>query len=137
MTQFLDGDIGRCLEQSHDRRPMGINPTDQPSSNDTLLAHYYAFKEIHEQKKLIVKNGKWSFGGDPITMPEIYEFSSSARAGSGKKVHQSLHDSPFRYRSTLDRRSTVGSVWMFRLKIAGAELIRDGLRPPFCWDETS
>src|SRR5215204_4437475 len=26
MTQFLDGDIGRRLEQSHDRRPMGINP---------------------------------------------------------------------------------------------------------------
>ena len=26
MTQFLDGDIGRCLEQSHDRRLMAINP---------------------------------------------------------------------------------------------------------------
>jgi hypothetical protein len=26
MTQFRDGDIGRCLEQSHDRRSMSINP---------------------------------------------------------------------------------------------------------------
>ena len=26
MTQFLDGDIGRRLEQDHDCRPMGINP---------------------------------------------------------------------------------------------------------------
>lgn len=111
---------------------------DQPSSNDTLLAHYHAFKEIHEQKKLILINGKWTFGGDPISMPEIYEFSSSACTGVQARKF---------IRTFTTLLSDIEACWtdgaqldlsgMFRLKIAGTELIRDGLRPPFCWDETS
>ncbi|MHB0772302.1 ferritin-like domain-containing protein [Bradyrhizobium sp. 1.29L] len=109
---------------------------EQPTSHDTVLAHYYAFKEIHEQKRLIVKNGKWVFGGDPIAMPEVWDFSTTAcSATHGRKFITTFSALLSDLEACWTRGAQFDLTGMFRLRIAGLELIRAGLRPPFCWTD--
>ena len=51
---------------------------DQPTGDHAGHAHYYLFKELYVQKRLIKVDRKWRSNGDPIRLPEVYDFKPSA-----------------------------------------------------------
>jgi len=107
---------------------------EQPSSQGTALAHYYTFKEIYKQKKLIRRNDEWVFEGDPITRPLVDDFR---RPTSSCRKCAAFNETFSDLLRNLEEAWTAGRpldiAGMFTLKLAGRELIRSGIRPPFCW----
>ncbi|WP_456311616.1 ferritin-like domain-containing protein [Pseudomonas shirazensis] len=100
------------------------------------LAHYYSFKELYLQRKLIFVNGYWVFEGEHIELPKVYHFEQSSSAMEmntqfSKVISQLLLD--------LERSWSIGSplnmVAMFQLSIIGKQLIEQGIQPEFKWSE--
>jgi hypothetical protein len=111
---------------------------DSPTGERTSHAHYYLFKELYVQKRLVKIGEEWSYSGAYITLPEVYRFEPSAAEP----------DLSLRFRRILTRLMTdLESCWtsgaapnvpaMFELKIAGQELVKRGIRPEFAWAEPS
>ena len=110
---------------------------EQPTSNDTVLAHYYAFKEVYKKRRLIKRDDKWVFEGASIILPDVYAFrKSSSRCDSKNMAFRKIFSSLLR---DLEACWTEGASFdvagMFSLKVAGLELVRSGVCPPFCWEE--
>ncbi|WP_336215855.1 ferritin-like domain-containing protein [Nonomuraea sp. LPB2021202275-12-8] len=106
-----------------------------PTGERTSHAHYYLFKELYVQKRLIKTDDQWSYSGAPITLPEVYHFEPSTA-----EPELSLQ---FR-RILTDLMTDLESCWttpgaepdvaaMFELKFAGQDLVKRGIRPDFTW----
>jgi hypothetical protein len=61
--------LERIKEEGEGRR----DSPDQPSGDRVTLAHYYSFKEIYVQRRLVYAGTCWAFEGDPIELPEVYD----------------------------------------------------------------
>lgn len=109
---------------------------EEPSSQYTVLAHYYAFKELYKQRRLVEKDGKWVFEGDSIVLPDVYQFTSEApdsAAGFSQIFSRLLCDLEDCW--TDGRALNVSR--MFELKASGIDLVRSGIKPPFYWDDAA
>ncbi|XVS60998.1 ferritin-like domain-containing protein [Actinosynnema sp. CA-299493] len=76
------------------------------------LAHYYSFRELQVGRKLIRRDGKWVFEGDPIARPEAYPAAEVPAGGwaqdpvndpTGTTVGQYLQWFNEAYSTMLDR----------------------------------
>ncbi|MFB4273339.1 ferritin-like protein [Nonomuraea sp. GTA35] len=110
---------------------------DSPTGERTSHAHYYLFKELYVGKRLIKVDGRWSFDGAPVTLPEVFHFQhSTAEPGLSLKFRKILT----RLLADLESCWTSGVEpnvpAMFELKIAGQDLIKRGICPEFAWAET-
>ncbi|KSV76020.1 hypothetical protein N185_16360 [Sinorhizobium sp. GW3] len=106
----------------------------QPTSEGSALAHYYLFKEIYRQRKLVETPDGWAFSGAQTTFPEVYEFTK-------KKKHALLR---LRFRKAVtqllieleecwsDGRA-LNVATMFKIDGLGRELVRLGVCPEFKW----
>jgi hypothetical protein len=108
---------------------------DQPSGERAGFAHYYLFKEFFLQRTLVEADGKWSFSGAPLTLPEVYDFAPcDARPNPSAEFNRTLSQLLI----DLERCWTSGAppnvAAMFRLQSLGRDLIRRGIRPEFRWD---
>jgi hypothetical protein len=113
---------------------------DQPPVDNSQLAHYYTFKEIHEGKTLVQgADGKWTFSGQPIRLPTVFNFSQSAAnpdpsIAFNKALSQLLIDLQTCW-TTGGKRPNIGA--MFQLQTLGVNLIKNGIRPEFKWADPS
>lgn len=109
---------------------------EQPTSHKSALAHYYAFKEIFKQQKLVETDGKWTFTGARITFPDVYCFANSRDTLSASAEFNRVFS---KLLSDLEASWTCGIpldiAAMFQVKIIGTELIRRGVTPEFKWLE--
>jgi hypothetical protein len=107
---------------------------DQPSGDHAGHAHYYLFKELYIQKRLIKVGQKWSFSGAPIQLPEVYDFKQSDLQPSPSADFNRLLSTLL---TDLEKCWTAGEqpnvAAMFQLQIAGRNLIKNGVRPEFLW----
>jgi hypothetical protein len=108
---------------------------DQPPPDATKPAHYYVFKEIFTQKKLIKNGGTWSFTGAPIQFPTVFNFSQSTASpdpsiGFNKALSQLLIGLQTCWTSGTPPNIDA----MFNLQKLGQELIGQGIRPEFLWN---
>ncbi|MFI7102603.1 ferritin-like protein [Streptomyces sp. NPDC050161] len=108
---------------------------DQPSGEAQGRAHYYLFKELFVQKRLVKVGEKWSFSGAPVTLPEVYDFEpSDARPNPSTEFNRTLSN----LLVDLEKCWTMGDApnvaAMFQLRIVGQDLIKKGIRPEFRWD---
>jgi hypothetical protein len=108
---------------------------DQPPPNTTVIAHYYAFKEILRGNKLVNQSGTWSFSGAPIRFPSVFDFKP-APAGSNasdnfRKILSQLLTKLETCWTTPGVRPDVNM--MFDLQTEGENLIKQGIRPEFVW----
>ncbi|MCK1307649.1 ferritin-like protein [Bradyrhizobium sp. 45] len=107
---------------------------DQPASGNAL-AHYYIFKQMHEQRALVQDTaGHWSFSGPAIPLPTSFDFKRSAASPSpslafNQELTKLLNSLQTCW--TAGARPNIGA--MFRLKTLGEDLIRQGIRPEFAW----
>lgn len=109
---------------------------DSPTGQGTSHAHYYLFKELYVQKRLIKAGDEWSYSGAPITLPEVYHFEpSTAEPGLSLEFRRILT----RLLTDLESCWTSGAEpnvpAMFELKSTGQDLIKRGIRPEFAWAE--
>jgi hypothetical protein len=107
---------------------------DQPSGDRAGFAHYYLFKELYIQKRLIKIGQKWSFDGAPIELPEVYDFKQSHLVPSpstdfNRMVSALLVDLEKCWASG----ESPNVAAMFELQITGRNLIKNGVRPEFLW----
>ncbi|MFB7663545.1 ferritin-like protein [Kitasatospora sp. NPDC056138] len=108
---------------------------DQPSGEGGGHAHYYLFKELFVQKRLVKVGDQWSFSGDPVALPEVYEFaSSSAQPSPSVEFSRTLTRLLIHLEACWTAGDPVDVATMFQLKIAGQDLIKQGIRPEFRWD---
>lgn len=107
---------------------------DQPTGDHAGHAHYYLFKELYVQKRLIKVGQKWSFSGDPIRLPEVYDFKqSSARPSPSVDFNRILSGLLTDLENCWITGEQPNVAAMFQLQIAGRNLIKNGVRPEFLW----
>jgi hypothetical protein len=54
------------------------------------LAHYYSFKEIHEERRLIKKGRKWVYEGEKVLLPKVLPFEKRGSDKAFSKVLEEL-----------------------------------------------
>lgn len=107
---------------------------EQPSNDQPIHAHYYLFKEIYRQQRLIKVGDKWTFAGPRIAFPEVFHFTKSP----------SKHGLPREFRHNLTNLlKDLEACWrhgippnvagMFKLQTIGRALISSGICPEFSW----
>ena len=109
---------------------------DEPPSDGSTFAHYYAFKQIFIGKTLVQTNGKWGFTGAAIQFPTVFSFSQSAvRADPSAAFNQTLSN----LLQQLQACWTTGASFfdtlgtMSTLQSQGKQLIQQKIRPEFLW----
>jgi ferritin-like protein len=110
---------------------------DEPPPDSTVLAHYYAFKEIRTGHRLVKESGKWSFSGAPVRFPSVFDFKpapngSSASADFNQTLSQLLTELQTCWTSGVS--PDIGK--MFDLQAKGTALIQQGIRPEFLWSSS-
>jgi hypothetical protein len=106
-----------------------------PTGEGTSHAHYYLFKELFVQKRLIKVGDEWSFSGAPITLPEVHHFEpSTAEPELSLEFRRTLTSLMTSLESCWTTPGTEPDVSaMFDLRSAGQDLIERGIRPEFTW----
>jgi hypothetical protein len=108
---------------------------DQPSTGDSGHAHYYLFKELLVQRRLISVGGASTFTGPSIRRPEIYMFERAPFSQAAQQFRVIFT----RLVTALERCWTLGEPpsvpMMFELEICGRKLIEIGCCPNFSWDD--
>ncbi|TBA12000.1 ferritin-like domain-containing protein [Rhizobium ruizarguesonis] len=109
----------------------------QPTSEGSALAHYYLFKEIYRQRRLVETPEGWTFSGSQTAFPEVYDFAK-------RKKHPLLR-LQFRKAITcllieLDEcwrnGCALNLATMFKVDGLGRELVRLGVSPEFRWQRS-
>jgi hypothetical protein len=113
---------------------LGTSPEEPPGDVDRpTLAHYYAFKELYTQRRLVRRGGRWSFTGAPIILPSVWTIgrseSQAETAAFSDRFSALLRD----LESCWTRGRAANIVGMFELQLLGKELIHRGVRPEFVW----
>ena len=104
----------------------------QPTPEGPILSHYYLFRELYKQQRLVKTTGGWKFAGDRISLPECY----ASRAAHHK------HPKQKRFSSTLNRLlKGLDACWkdganfnaasMLELQESGKDMFRSKLCPQF------
>jgi hypothetical protein len=107
---------------------------EQPTSEGSAHAHYYLFKEIYRQRKLIKTSGGWEFTGAQIVFPQVYKFRKrnkdiSLQAEFRKSLTKLLIDLEKCWR----RGDSLNVATMFRIHELGRALVQLGICPKFEW----
>lgn len=107
----------------------------QPSPGSTTFAHYYVFKEIFTEKKLVQDAaGHWSFNGAPIPFPTSFDFQqSTATPNPSLRFNESLSQLLTGLQACWTSGAQPDINAMFELQSLGVELIQRGIRPEFLW----
>ncbi|MER6579707.1 ferritin-like protein [Nonomuraea sp. NPDC001023] len=112
---------------------------DVPTSAGTNHAHYYLFKELFVQKRLVKVDGVWSFSGAPITLPDVQDFLPSTAEPElsleFRRVLSGLLTSLEACWTTPGTEPDLSA--MFDLSSTGQDLIGRGIRPDFTWLDPS
>ncbi|MEU1737589.1 ferritin-like protein [Streptosporangium sp. NPDC020145] len=108
-----------------------------PTGESTSHAHYYLFKELYVQRRLIKVDGEWSYSGESITLPEVHHFEPSTAEPDlslefRRVLTRLLIDLESCWTSGTDVNDAAMST-MFELQGAGEVLIERGIRPEFTW----
>ena len=108
----------------------------QPTPDGMSLAHYYLFKEIYRQRRLVQTAQGWQFDGPRIQFPAVYDFKAGDCESAGnqrfrKTLTQLLKELDRCWRNGDD----LNVATMFQLRAVGRDLIRNGLKPAFEWSE--
>jgi hypothetical protein len=108
---------------------------DQPPPNSTTLAHYYVFKEIFTQKTLVQDAvGNWSFTGAAIPFPTWFDFQQSTVTPSPSLAfNQAVSKLLIDLQACWTSGAKPSVPEMNRLRMAGIQLIKKGIRPEFLW----
>jgi Ferritin-like len=107
---------------------------DQPSGERHGHAHYYLFKELYVQRRLVKVGDKWSFSGDPVQLPEVYNFKRSWKIPSPSiGFSQTLSGLIIDLEACWTQGQYPNVAAMFQLQIIGKDLIKRGIRPEFIW----
>ncbi|MFC4011242.1 ferritin-like protein [Nonomuraea purpurea] len=107
---------------------------DQPTGERDSLAHYYLFKELFTQKRLVKVGDEWSFSGDSVMLPEVFAFErSSADPNPSREFSRILTDLLTDLETCWKAGEPPNIAAMFQLKLAGQKLIKQGIRPEFVW----
>ena len=108
---------------------------DQPPVGNTTFAHYYLFKEIFTQKKLVQDAaGHWSFTGAAIQFPTWFDFQqSTATPSPSLAFNQAVSQLLIGLQACWTSSATPDIGAMFDLQKLGAGLIKQGIRPEFLW----
>ncbi|MDW9366957.1 hypothetical protein GOB34_04250 [Sinorhizobium meliloti] len=106
----------------------------QPTSEGSVLAHYYLFKEIYRQRRLVETTGGWTFSGEQMVFPQVHGFSrrrkhSLLRLEFRKAVTRLLVELDDCWRNG----HALNVATMFRIDGLGRELVRLGVLPEFKW----
>jgi hypothetical protein len=108
---------------------------DQPSGERAGHAHYYLFKELFVQKRLIKVDEKWSYSGAPIALPEVYHFEPShAQPSPSIEFNRTLSQLLIDLETCWTSGAPPNVPAMFQLQLLGKSLIKRGIRPEFRWD---
>ncbi|MGE7435949.1 ferritin-like domain-containing protein [Kitasatospora sp. NPDC001175] len=111
---------------------------EEPSGDGAGHAHYYLFKELYVQKRLVKVGEKWSFSGSPVTLPDVYDFGSSqARPNPSAEFNRTLKQLLIDLETCWTNGAPPNVAAMFRLQMIGRDLIKRGIRPEFRWDDGS
>ncbi|WP_435602097.1 ferritin-like domain-containing protein [Streptomyces sp. bgisy130] len=110
---------------------------DQPSGEERgSFAHYYLFKELWLQKRLVKVGGKWSFSGAHIDLPDVYDFRHSlAEPNPSAEFNRTFSQLLIDLESCWTSGAPPNVAAMFQLQILGRDLIKRGIRPEFRWDD--
>ncbi|MFI0420045.1 ferritin-like protein [Spongiactinospora sp. 9N601] len=108
-----------------------------PTGGSTSHAHYYLFKELYVQRRLIKVDGQWSYSGESITLPEVHHFEPSTAEpnpslGFRRVLTRLLMELESCWTTGADVNDAAMST-MFELQSAGEALIERGIRPEFVW----
>ncbi|MFG1945402.1 ferritin-like protein [Nonomuraea sp. NPDC048826] len=106
-----------------------------PTGGATSHAHYYLFKELYVQKRLIKVGDAWEYSGAPIRLPEVHPFEpSTAEPDLSLEFRRTLTELMVNLESCWTTPGAAPDVSaMFGLKATGQDLIRRGVRPDFTW----
>ena len=117
----------------------GLQDTpEQPTSDGTGHAHYYLFKEIYRQRRLIMTGDKWSFSGPQITFPDVYDFHPGSERGALSKEFRRALTALLVHLETCWRHGhTLNAAGMFELHFLGKQLVASGVRPEFRWSNAA
>lgn len=107
---------------------------DSPTADEMSHAHYYLFKELYKQHRLIKTDGKWDFTGEPIILPGVNEFAASAAEPEmSLEFRRTLTGLLTSLESCWTSGAAVPTGAMFHLERIGRPLIAAGVRPEFTW----
>jgi hypothetical protein len=112
----------------------GVQDSPEEPVADHNYAHYYLFKEIYVQRRLINVGGKWKCEGDPVRLPEVFNFRRCwlrphLNIAFKRELTRLLTDLQACW--TEDAPPNVPG--MFQLQILGRNLIKRGICPEFYW----
>jgi hypothetical protein len=112
------------------------SPSQPPFSSDRkTLAHYYSFKELYLQRRLILQNGHWVFEGNYLELPKVYMFrKSELLPESNNTFSQVLSKLLIDLESCWSTGNPLNVAAMFELSIIGKQLIKAGIQPDFRWN---
>jgi hypothetical protein len=113
------------------------SPLQPPFALDrSTLAHYYTFKELYLQRKLVFLDGHWVFEGEHIELPKLYQFEKSSNEF---ELNTQFSETLSQLLVDLEKCWSIGSplnmAIMFQLSIIGKQLIERGIQPEFRWTE--
>lgn len=110
---------------------------DQPSGEERgSFAHYYLFKELWLQKRLVKVGGRWSFSGAHIDLPDVYDFRPSpAEPNPSAEFNRTFSQLLCDLETCWTSGAPPNVAAMFQLQILGRDLIKRGIRPEFRWDD--
>jgi hypothetical protein len=111
------------------------SPLQPPYSLDrATLAHYYLFKELYLQRRLVFKNGQWKFEGDQIILPDVYTFKdSSEQPELNKEFKRALTNLLISLEECWTMNKPLNVAAMFEISIIGKKLVKIGILPHFEW----
>ena len=97
-------------------------------------AHYYLFKEIFVQRRLVKVGGKWRFRGASIRLLEVFHIRRSRRCPSPSlEFNRALSQLMIDLQRCWTHGAPPNVAAMFQLQILGRTLIERGICPEFEW----
>jgi hypothetical protein len=112
----------------------GLQDSPEEPLGDNSFAHYYLFKEVFVQRRLVKTSGKWKFAGAHIRLPKVFEFN---RSNGHPDMRVSFRQTLSQLLTELQECWTLGEppnvAGMFKLQILGRKLIEQGICPEFTW----
>lgn len=109
-----------------------VGSPEQPGHGDAAHAHYYLFKELFVGRRLMNKDGAWSFSGAEVCLPEVADFAVKAGHDAEQACfRRALSDILHGLEAAWGGKSAFNVASMFSLEAVGKQLIRSGVRPDF------
>jgi hypothetical protein len=107
---------------------------EEPNFDGSAYAHYYLFKEVYRQRRLVKTPGGWEFSGSEICFPKVRSFHRSKRRHELQREFRMLiTDLLFELEGCWRGDSQFNVSTMFRIHYVGRSLIKLGIRPEFIW----